>query len=144
MCKYVLLVSNNYRKTSFLVWKIIILYTLLFYINLNIGNKTYDQYSVVWIMCAILVPELQSSIIGFMRTNQGLLKIILKGSSWIVGKLTWGIGITRIELEAHRCQHFWVRCRCMKHFIGKVQKRFDFINRTDMSKTLLNVAKIQF
>ena len=40
-------------------------------------------------------------------------------------------------------KHFCVRCQFKEHFIGKVQKRFDFINRTDMFKALLNVAKIQ-
>ena len=83
-----------------------------------------------------------------------------------MGILTWCKGITRIELDAHRCQTFCVRCRCKEHFIGKVQRAsigkvqrasigkvqrasigkvqrwFDVINRTDIVKTSLNMAKI--
>ena len=52
------------------------------------------------------------------------------------------IGISRIELDAHRCQTFLCK-KCKKPFIGKVPRWFDFINQTDMFKTSLNVAKIQ-
>ena len=58
--------------------------------------------------------------------------------------MTWGIGITRIELDTHRCQTLNV-CLVLvqRAFIGEVQKQVDFINRTEVFKTLLNVAKIE-
>ena len=58
-----------------------------------------------------------------------------------MGIIAWGIGITRIELDAHRSLTFCLRCRCKEHLIGEEQRRrFNFINRTDIVKTLLTVA----
>ena len=53
-----------------------------------------------------------------------------------MGIITWGIEITRIELDAHHCPTFLCKM-CKDHFIGKVQRRFDIINRTDIVKTSL-------
>ena len=53
------------------------------------------------------------------------------------------IVITRIELGALRCQIVLRKMSVQRaQFIFKVQKRIDFINRTDIFKISLNVAKI--
>ena len=55
-----------------------------------------------------------------------------------------GIGITRIELDAHCCKTFLLMISASRApWVLKVQKHFNLINRTDMVKTSLNVAKIQ-
>ena len=55
-----------------------------------------------------------------------------------MGKITWGIGKTRIELDAHRCQPFLRKSSVQRALNGKVQKG---LNQIDMFKTFLNVAK---
>ena len=44
-----------------------------------------------------------------------------------------------IELDAHGCQTFYHFSICLV----KVQKRVDFLNRTNRIKTSLNVAELQ-
>ena len=61
-----------------------------------------------------------------------------------VGIIWTGVGIPRIELNAHPCQtHVCVQMSVQRALVGQVQKLFDFINRTDKFKTSLNVAEIQ-
>ena len=61
-----------------------------------------------------------------------------------MGIITWGIGITRIELDAHCCQLVLHKISTSRSLtIVKVQKRYDLIVQTDMVQILLNVAKIQ-
>ena len=45
--------------------------------------------------------------------------------------MTWGIGITRIEMDAHYC--LTISRRRPELGIVKVQKQFNFLNRTDTS-----------
>ena len=54
-------------------------------------------------------------------------------------KITWGTGITRIELDAHCCQTFLHKISAPRALTFEGTKAV----QTDMVKTLLNVAKIQ-
>ena len=57
-----------------------------------------------------------------------------------MGIITWGIGITRIELEANYSPTFLhVISASINFCLVIVPKRFGFINQTDMVKTSLNM-----
>ena len=61
-----------------------------------------------------------------------------------MGIITWGIGITRTELDAHHCRTFLRRMSVQKSTLSlKCKSGLILQNQPDIYKTSLNVAKIQ-